>query len=352
MMADPQGRIGQQFGKYRLVRLLGQGGFADVYLAEHIHLETLAAVKVLSARLAGNDVEQFRTEARTVAHLVHPHIVRVLDFGVEDNTPYLVMDYALNGTLRQRHPKGTRLQLDLIVSYIKQVADALGCAHERKLIHRDIKPENMLLGENDQVLLSDFGIALTSHSTRYQDTQEVIGTAAYMAPEQLQGKPRRASDQYALGIVVYEWLCGERPFHGSFTEIYSQHLFIPPPSLCERVPGLSPAIESVVFTALAKDPQQRFSNVQAFASALEQACLSAQGSPNIVLPSITGSLPSQRHISRRNITLGLVGLVAAASGITWFLLSRSSSVSVRRSTSTVPSLGTTLRISIPVNHVM
>ncbi len=109
-------RVGEQFGNYRLIRLLGQGGFADVYLAEHIHLGTEAAVKVLSIRLTSDNVEHFREEARTVARLVHPHIVRVLDFGVEGNTPYLAMDYAPNGTLRQRHPKGSRLLLATIVS--------------------------------------------------------------------------------------------------------------------------------------------------------------------------------------------------------------------------------------------
>jgi serine/threonine protein kinase len=108
-------RVGEQFGNYRLIRLLGQGGFADVYLAEHIHLGTEAAVKVLSIRLTSDNVEHFREEARTVARLVHPHIVRVLDFGVEGNTPYLAMD-APNGTLRQRHPKGSRLLLATIVS--------------------------------------------------------------------------------------------------------------------------------------------------------------------------------------------------------------------------------------------
>src|SRR5207249_6765712 len=138
----------------------------------------------------------------------------------------------------------------------KQVAEALHYAHERRLIHRDVKPENMLLGANNDVLLSDFGIALVAHSTRYQNTQEVIGTAAYMAPEQLQGKPRRASDQYALGIVVYEWVCGDRPFHGTFTELYGQHLFVPPPPLREKVPELSSDVEDVVAVALSKEPER------------------------------------------------------------------------------------------------
>src|ERR1700680_1829415 len=117
------------------------------------------------------------------------------------------------------HPKDTTLPLPTVVSYVKQIADALQYAHDEKLIHRDIKPENMLIGRRNEVLLSDFGIALIAQTSRYQSTQDVIGTVAYMAPEQIQGKPRPASDLYSVGIVVYEWLTGDRPFHGSFTEL-------------------------------------------------------------------------------------------------------------------------------------
>src|SRR5215470_9230510 len=156
-MAD---HIGQQLGNYRLIRLLGQGGFAEVYLGEQVHLETPAAIKVLSARLTTEEMEQFRQEARTIALLKHPHIVRLLDFGVEGDVPYLVMEYAAGGTLRQRYPKGTRLSPETIVPYVQQVASALQYAHTQKLIHRDVKPENMLLGANGEVLLSDFGISL------------------------------------------------------------------------------------------------------------------------------------------------------------------------------------------------
>jgi serine/threonine protein kinase len=233
-------RVGQQLGNYHLIRLLGKGGFAEVYLGEHIRLNTQAAVKVLQTQLAGDEADRFSTEARTIAHLLHPHIVRVLDFDVEDGVPFLVMDYAPNGTLRHRHPKGVPLSLSTIVQYVNQIAEALQYAHDEKLIHRDIKPENMLLGRHNDILLSDFGIALVTQSSRLQSTQEAIGTAAYMAPEQLQGKPRRASDQYALGIVVYEWLCGERPFNGNFTELYSQQMFVPPPPLREKVPTIPP----------------------------------------------------------------------------------------------------------------
>jgi serine/threonine protein kinase len=268
-MAD---RIGQQLDKYRVTRLIGRGGFADVYLGEHIYLRTPAAIKMLATRLSSpDDLENFLKEARIIAQLLHPHIVRVLDFGVDGETPFLVMEYAPNGTLRERHRKGTQLPLSTTITYVKQVAEALQYAHSEKFIHRDVKPENMLVGRRNEILLSDFGIALIAQSSRYQSTQDVTGTIAYMSPEQIQGKPRPASDQYSLAVNVYEWLSGEQPFHGSFTELCAQHMFAPPPPLHEKVPDISQDVEQVVMTALAKDPKQRFGSVQAFANALEQA---------------------------------------------------------------------------------
>jgi len=127
-------------------------------------------------------METFRNEARIVAQLEHPHIVHVLDFGVEGKTPFLVMNYATNGTLRQRHPKGSRLPLATVVLYVKQLADALQYAHDEKVIHRDVKPENMLVGKRQEILLSDFGIAVITQSSRYQSAQEMAGTITYMAP--------------------------------------------------------------------------------------------------------------------------------------------------------------------------
>jgi serine/threonine protein kinase len=285
-------RTGQQLGSYRLSRLLGQGGFADVYLGEHVYLGTFAAIKVLQVHLGNEEKQNFLDEARIVAHLMHPHIVRVFDFGVEGNTPFLVMEYAPNGTLRQRYPRGTRLPLDAIVSYVNQVASALQYAHDRKLIHRDVKPENMLLGSNNEILLSDFGLVLAVQSARLENTQDAIGTLAYMAPEQLQGKPRPATDQYALGVIVYEWLSGERPFQGYFSEVASQHMIATPPPLREKVPAISPEIEQVIQTALAKDPAQRFPSVQMFASAFElasQRFLAQQGGQQSA--AMPGQLP-------------------------------------------------------------
>src|SRR3989440_5382035 len=138
-------RVGQQLGNYQLIELLGRGNWASVYLGEHLHLHTRAAIKVLHGSLAQGEVDGFLGEARTLARLRHPHIVRVLDFGVQEGAPFLVMEYAPGGTLRQLHPKGTRLPLDTVVSYVKQVASALHYAHEQRLIHRDLKPENLLL---------------------------------------------------------------------------------------------------------------------------------------------------------------------------------------------------------------
>lgn len=264
-------RAGQLIGNYRLSTLLGHGGFADVYLGEHIYLKTLAAIKVLHTQLANADIEQFRIEAQTIAHLVHPHIIRVLDFDVDQHTPLLVMDYAPDGTLRQRHPKGERLSLATVVPYVKQIASALQYAHDRRLIHRDVKPENMLIGQNGELLLSDFGIALMAETSLSQSTEDtVMGTMAYMAPEQIQGKTRPASDQYALAVVVYEWLCGVRPFTGSYMEVVTQHLSTTPPPMQNYV--VVPAdVERVLLKALEKDPHERFARIQDFADALEQA---------------------------------------------------------------------------------
>src|SRR2546428_865687 len=264
-------RTGNQLGNYYLVRLLGRGNFADVYLGTHIHLNTQAAIKVLYGQLADEDIESFLTEARTIARLRHAHIVQVLDLGMDGTTPFLVMDYAPGGNLRQRQPHGTQLPLDTVVSYVNQIAEALQYAHQERVIHRDIKPENMLLGRGNELLLSDFGIAVLAHSSRSQHAQDSAGTVAYMAPEQIQAHASPASDQYALGIVVYEWLSGDRPFHGSFTEIAIKHALTPPPSLREKVPSIPVAVEHVVLKTLAKDPKARFASVYAFARALEEA---------------------------------------------------------------------------------
>lgn len=265
--------IGQQFGHYRLTRLLGRGGFADVYLGEQVYLESQAAIKVLSTSLAPETISGFLNEARMLVRLAHPQIIRLLDYGVQEQTPFLVMEYAPGGTLRERHPGGQRLPLSIVVQYVKQVAEALQYAHDKRLIHRDVKPANLLLGKSSEILLSDFGIALLAHSTRSQRIEKIAGTISYMAPEQIQGKPCRASDQYALGVIAYEWLSGARPFSGSFAEIAAKQCQAEPPPLEAARLGIPDRAEAVVLRALAKHPEQRFNSVQAFAVALEQAAV-------------------------------------------------------------------------------
>jgi WD40 repeat protein len=382
-------RVGQLLGNYRLLRLIGRGGFADVYLGEHLYLNTKAAIKILQTRLTNEDSTDFINEARMIANLVHPHIVRVLDFGLQDEVPFLVMDFAPNGTLRQRYPKGVPLVPEGVVPHVKQVASALMYAHERRLIHRDIKPENMLLSATNEVLLSDFGIALVTQNSRVDGTMEVVGTAGYMAPEQIQGKPRPASDQYSLAVVVYEWLTGERPFLGTFTEVATQHMFVPPPPLRQKVPAIAPDVEEVVMRALAKDPQQRFQTIQAFANAFEQASRSDVPTyvnptptpfpftppPELANRSAVNSSPTNQNlaqveartipvsmtermapevaqkkgISRRTVVFGLAGaaaVVVAGSGLAfWSLGHRGTSIASNPPTT----VGSTQPTSVPTH---
>ena len=263
--------VGQRLGQYRLTRLLGRGGFADVYLGEHVYLGSQAAIKVLSALLAPEASSGFLDEARTLVRLAHPRIIRLLDYGVQEEMPFLVMEYAPGGTLRKLHPRGERLSLATVVEYVKQVAEALQYAHNARLIHRDVKPDNLLLGQHGEILLSDFGIALLAHSSRSQRTEEIVGTVSYMAPEQIQGHPCQASDQYALGVIAYEWLSGTRPFSGSFVEIAAGHCLVEPPPLEAARLGIPAMVAAAVSRALAKRPEQRFASVLAFATALERA---------------------------------------------------------------------------------
>lgn len=266
--------IGTKLGNYQLSKLLGQGGFANVYLGEHIYLKTPAAIKVLQVQLDKKALEKFLNEARIIAHLQHPNIVPVLEFGLENDTPYLVMSYAPYGSLSELYPEGTILPTNMILTYIRQMASALHYAHERKIVHRDVKPGNMLVGQNHTLMLSDFGIAIEEDNpTLPADPRAtgVIGTVTYMAPEQLRGQGTQASDQYALGIVAYEWFCGVTPFDGRPVEIARHHLLTPPPPLREKVPTISASIERVVMRAIAKKPEDRFSNVIEFADALAAA---------------------------------------------------------------------------------
>ena len=263
--------LGQQFGSYLLTSLLGRGGFANVYLGEHVRHGTLAAIKV--PRSPSRDKgERFVKEMHTLAGLNHPHIVQVLEYGMEGDIPFLAMNYARRGSLQQIYRAGMLFSLDTIVSYVKQIADGLQYIHDRRLVHRDVKLGNILLGPRNTVWLSDFGLAVNIPRLFFLgESQGCVGTVDYMSPEQLQGKHSPASDQYALGVVVYELLTGDTPFHGNDREIAQQHLYATPPRLHSRFLEITLAVERVVRRALAKDPHLRFASVREFALALEQA---------------------------------------------------------------------------------
>src|SRR5260370_14898598 len=196
-------RVGQRLGNYQLLQLIGKGGFADVYLGEHIYLKTRAALKVLRIRPNNEGLKDFLSEAQTIARLEHPHIIRVVECSVEDDAAFLVMRYAPNGTLRQRYVRGTRPSPGEILSYVQQIASALQYAHEKKFIHRDVKPENMLIGSDNAILLSDFGLVLLAQSTGSQTTKEMAGTIPYIAPGQLPCRTPPAPHPKAPAIVCF-----------------------------------------------------------------------------------------------------------------------------------------------------
>src|SRR5438876_2047334 len=264
-------QVEQRLGNYRLLQVLGTGAFATVYLGEHLYLNTPVAIKVLRAQVDESTLATFLTEARHVSRLVHPHIIRVFDFGLEAQVPFLVMDYAPFGNLRQLHPPGTVVPFPTIVSYVTALASALQYTHDQHLIHRDLKPENVLLGSKHEVLLSDFGLALLASDQEVLRVKERFGTLSYMAPELILGQPVPASDQYALAVMVYEWLCGHLPFMGSAVHISNQHLYAIPPSLCEGHHEIPRAVEQVILKGLSKEPAQRFVDVLNFARAFEEA---------------------------------------------------------------------------------
>ena len=265
--------IGRQLGNYRLIKLLGEGGFASVYLGQHMQIAAQhAAIKVL--HLTQVNTQRFRQEAETIAALKHQHIVRLLDFAVEQGTPFLVLDYAPNGSLCDRHATNEQLPLAVVLLYVKQIVEALQYAHDKQIIHRDIKPHNVLIDQHGTLLLSDFGIAVISKTGR--TTRSVAhgnaGTPYYMAPEMFRGKPEKASDQYALAVMVYQWISGTLPFsEGNFIQLGYQHRYVPVPSLRDKVPTISADVEAVIMRALSKEPQDRFASVREFAEALDAA---------------------------------------------------------------------------------
>ncbi|MCS7305159.1 MAG: serine/threonine protein kinase, partial [Thermoguttaceae bacterium] len=268
---------GCQLGHFRLLRRLGQGAMAEVYLAEQLSLQRLVAVKVLKSRLASDPkaVARFQREARAAAVLIHPNIVQIYEVGCADGRHFIVQEYVQGENLRQWLARNGAPDLPTAISIMKQVASALAKANELGIIHRDIKPENILISRSGEVKVTDFGLArILSQPETVSLTQTgmTLGTPLYMSPEQLEGKPLDSrSDIYSLGVTCYQMLSGQAPFTGqTVLSLAFQHLHKEPIPLEKLCPHLPPGICRIVHKMLAKSPQQRYSSPQELLADLEK----------------------------------------------------------------------------------
>ena len=301
---------GRSLGVYSLGELLGKGGMAEVYRALDRTLQREVAVKVLPASLANDPgyVQRFRDEARQVAALNQPHIVPIYTFGEDQGLLYLVMP-VLKESLRDRLDREKRLSPTEAVRIGVQIASALHAAHTHGLVHRDVKPENILLNNEGQAALTDFGIAreasflrATGANRTLSATGLPVGTPEYMAPEQLRGAiVDQRADIYALGVVLYELLAGDVPFEAETPyEVAALSLTAPVPPPSAKNPAIGPDLERALLKALDKDPDKRYPDVKSFATALREA-VSATGAnattaiiPNIRWTQYTGPVTAEQ----------------------------------------------------------
>ena len=286
-------------GRYALRGLLGQGGMADVELAHDNVLDRQVAVKILHNRYTDDPsfVERFRREARASASMSHPNVVGVYDTGTDDGRPYIVMEYVAGRSLRD-----VLRREDLTPQRAAEIAGdaarALHYAHERGLIHRDVKPGNIMVADDGQVKVTDFGIARAVTAETVTQTAAVLGTAAYIAPEQAQGERVDArTDVYALGCVLYEMLTGRQPFSGdSAVTLAYKHVSEAPRPPSELKPQVSPELEAVVLKAMAKDPRDRYQSAEEFFQDLQRAV----GGMAVTAPLTgTAAFPATQALTRQ-----------------------------------------------------
>ncbi len=307
-------------GRYRLDSKLGSGGMSTVYLAIDETLDRPVAIKLLHAEISDqpDQLERFRREARSAARLSHPNLVGVIDAGEDGGRPYIVFEYVRGETLKRRIAEDGGLQVDEAVAYAIEIGRGLAAAHSRKLVHRDVKPQNVLIDPEGRAKVTDFGIARSLEAHGLTATGRVLGTTDYVSPEQAMGEDvDERSDVYSLGIVLYEMLTGDVPFHAETqVGVAMKHVHEPMPDVFERRPDVSAAVAAVVDRATTKDPADRYGSVAQMVEDLEETLEveAARGGTTGEATTVLRSVPRSRRrfggkgMSRAGVAMGIVGI--------------------------------------------
>lgn len=252
--------------RYEIIKSIGEGGMANVYLGYDTILDRNVAIKVLRGDLANDEkfVRRFQREALSASSLAHPNIVEMYDVGEDDGTYYIVMEYVDGKTLKQLLKKRGTLTLSEAIDIMSQLTDGMAHAHDSYIIHRDLKPQNIMIKDDGQIKITDFGIAMALNSTQLTQTNSVMGSVHYLPPEQASGKGCTIkSDIYSMGIIFYELLTGTLPFKGdNAVEIALKHMREPVPSVREDNPSIPQSIENIIKRATAKNPKNRYDSAR------------------------------------------------------------------------------------------
>lgn len=261
--------------RYRIIDTLGEGGMANVYLAEDIILQRKVAVKILRLDLQNEPQTQarFQREALATSELSHPNIVSVLDVGTDHGLPYMVMEYVDGPDLKEYIRQNAPLDLHEVIRIMDQILSAVALAHKHNVIHRDLKPQNILMDKRGNIKIADFGIAVALNQSSVTQTNSVMGSVHYMSPEQTRGGlVTKQSDIYSLGIILYELITGTVPFNGDTpVSIALKHAQEPIPSIRKKDQSVPQALENVVLKATAKDPRDRYATAQAMQADLDSS---------------------------------------------------------------------------------